>query len=171
MHILHATLCLIIFTIITTIIPRAVGTTADLFIYLFLVPVGEARYSCTVTPSARETTRARSRYGAARFRARRRFSSDGAVIVGCFARAPRREKKKIRSFQCKILSAPDKPEHREIQNESGGRDRTTCAIVAGNNDVLLLLLLIIIIYFKTTQRVVSSLLSSPELSMVLKSRA
>lgn len=94
MHILHATLCLIIFTIITTIIPRAVGTTADLFIYLFLVPVGEARYSCTVTPSARETTRARSRYGAARFRARRRFSSDGAVIVGCFARAPRREKKK-----------------------------------------------------------------------------
>ncbi|MCJ8738783.1 hypothetical protein PDJAM_G00039710 [Pangasius djambal] len=92
----------------------------------YIVP---PRYSCTVTPSARETPGARSRYGAARFRARRRFSSEGAVIVGCFARA--RREKKIRSFQCEILSAPDKTEHREIQKRKGGRARTTCAIVAG----------------------------------------
>lgn len=44
-----------------------------------------------LTPSARETTGARSRYGGARFRARPRFSSEGAVIVGCFARAPRKK--------------------------------------------------------------------------------
>lgn len=82
-HIYSSRLCFIIFsdtttiiTVIVVIITGAVGTTA----LFFKSPGscgGEARYSCTVTPSARETTGARLRYEAARFRARRRFSSGG----------------------------------------------------------------------------------------------